>query len=87
MGGECGDDLVERRLDIGERFHTGEARAKDIGTTDNAGGVLAAFVIALVEVTEFLAAQGGRATRDAIFFEMVTSAKGHGTSKYDRPTA
>ena len=81
MGDECGDDLVECRLDIGERFHGREAGAKDVGAADDAGGVLGAFVIALVEVTELFSAKCGRAAKDAIFFQMVTGTVGHKTSK------
>ena len=81
MGGECGDDLVERRLDIGERFHGREAGAEDIGAADDSGGILAAFVIALMEVTELFSAKCGRTAKDAIFFQMVTGTVGHKTSK------
>ena len=81
MGDEGGDDLVERRLDLGDRFHRREAGTEDVGAADGTGGVLAALVIALMEVTEFLAAKCGRAAEDAIFFEMVAGTKGHKASK------
>jgi hypothetical protein len=87
MGDDCGDDLVERRLDIFERFHGREAGAEDVGAADDAGGVLGAFVIALMEVTELFSAKCGRAAKDAIFFQMVTGTAGHKTSKYTKPTA
>ena len=81
MGGECGDDLVERRLDIGERFHGREAGAKDVGAADHAAGVLGSFVIALMEVTELFSAKCGRAAEDAIYLPMVTGTVRHQTSK------
>jgi len=81
MGGEGTENFAERPLDIGERFHGREAGAKDVGAADDAGGVLGALVIALVEVTEVLGAKCGRAAKDAIFFQMVTGMVGHKTSK------
>ena len=87
MGGEGTENFAERQLDIGERFHGRKAGAEDIGATDDSGGILAAFVIALVVVTELLAAKGGAAAGDAIYLPMVTSTKRHTSSKYNRPTA
>ena len=81
MVDEGGDDFVERRLDLGDRFHGREAGTEDVGAADGTGGVLAALVIALMEVTEFLAAKSGRAAEDAIFFEMVAGTKGHRASE------
>jgi hypothetical protein len=52
-----------------------------VGAADDSGGILAAFVIALVVVTEFLAAKGRGAARDAIYFAMVASTKEHRASK------
>jgi hypothetical protein len=86
-GGESGEDLVERRLDLGDRFHRREAGTEDVGAADGSGGVLTALVIAVMEVTEFLAAQSGRATEDAIFFEMVASTKGHRVSEKQLATS
>ena len=57
------------------------------GAADDSGGILVAFVIALVVVTELLAAKGWGAARDAISFEMVTGRVGHKTSKSYRPSA
>jgi len=81
MGGEGTENFAERQLDIGERFHGREAGAEDIGAADDSGGILAAFVIALMEVTELFSAKCGRAAKDAIFFQMVTGTVGHRTSK------
>ena len=80
MTGEGGEDLVERPLDIAKRFHR-RAGAEDVGAADDAGGVLAAFMIALVVVTEFLAAKCGRTAKHAVIFAMAASAVGHKTSK------
>ena len=59
MVGEGGEYLVERNLHVGERLHAWEPGAEDVGAADNAGGVLAAFVIAVVVVTELLSAECG----------------------------
>ena len=59
MVGEGGEYLVERNLNVGERFHAWEPGAEDVGAADDSGGVMAAFVIALMEVTELLAAKCG----------------------------
>ena len=79
--------FVERSLDIVEGFHGREAGAGDVGAAHNACGVLAAFVIALMEVTELFTAKCGRATKNAILLEMVAGTKRHTSSKYNRPTA
>ena len=81
MGGEGSPDFGERRLNLGERFHGREAGAEDVGAADDAGGVLGALVIALVELTELFSAKCGRTAKDAIFFQMVTGTVGHKTSK------
>ena len=81
MGGESTENFAERQLDIVERLHGREAGAKDVGAADDSGGILAAFVIALMEVTELFSAKCGRAAKDAIFFQMVTGTVGHRTSK------
>ena len=52
-------DLVERRLDVGERFHAREAGAEDVSAADGTGGILEALLIAVVEVTEFFVFEGG----------------------------
>jgi len=70
-------DGCECLLDFGKRVHVGKAGSEDVGTTDDAGGVLAIFLVALMEVAEFLTAKGGRAAGGAIFFEMVTSTDDH----------
>ena len=75
IGGEGVNDLGERELYVVERFHARESGAKDVGAADHASGELAAFVIALVEVTEFLATKCGRAAKNAIFLKMVTDTK------------
>jgi hypothetical protein len=84
MGGEGSPDFGERDLHVGKRVHARESGAKDVGAADHAGGILGAFVIALVEVTELLAAKCGRAAKDAILLEMVASRVRHKTSKSDR---
>jgi hypothetical protein len=81
MGGEGSPDFGERDLHVGKRVHARESGAEDIGAADDAGGVLGAFVIALMEVTELFSAKCGRAAKDAIFFQMVTGTVGHKTSK------
>ena len=78
MVDEGGDDLVERGLDVGNRFHAREARAEDVGAANDGGGILATFVIAVVVVTEFLATKGGRAARDAIMLEIGARRKDMG---------
>ena len=59
----------------------GSRGPENVGATDDTGSVLATFVVALVEVTELLAAQGGGAAGDAILLEMVASTEGHKASK------
>ena len=81
MGGEGSPDFGERDLHVGKRVHAREAGAKDVGAADHTGGILGAFVIALMEVTELFSAKCGRAAKDAIFFQMVTGTVGHKTSK------
>ena len=71
MGGEGVQDFAERQLDIVDGFHAWESGTEDVGAADDAGRILAAFVIAVVEITELLATKGGGAAGDAIFFEMV----------------
>jgi len=78
MGGECVEVFAERGLDVDEGFHRREAGAEDVRTADGAGCVLATFAIALVVVTEFLAAQGGRAAEGAVRLGEVANAEGHG---------
>jgi hypothetical protein len=80
-GGEGFENLVQGHLHVGKRFHAREAGAKDVGAADDAGGVLGAFVIALMEVTEFFSAKCGRAAKNAICLEMVTGRYRHKTSK------
>jgi len=54
MGGKSIEYLVKGDLHFGERFHARKSGTEDVGTADDAGGVLASFVIALVVVTEVL---------------------------------
>jgi len=75
IGGEGAENFAERQLDIGERFHRREAGAEDIGAADDSGGILAAFVIALMEETELFSAKCGGAAKDAIYLPMVTATK------------
>jgi hypothetical protein len=72
-------DLVERHLAIGERFHAGQAGTEDVSAADGAADRLAAFLVAVVEVTEFLAAQGGRAAGDTVRLGVVADTDGHGS--------
>lgn len=72
------EDFGEGSLNVEEGLHARKARAEDVGSADDAAGELAALLIAMVEVTESLAAKGGRAARDSIFFEMVADAYGRG---------
>jgi hypothetical protein len=81
MGGEGSPDFGERDLHVGKRVHARESGTEDVGAADYASGVLAALVIALMEVTELFSAKCGRAAKDAIFFQMVTGTVGHKTSK------
>ena len=79
IGGEGVDYLEERGL---YTVHSSERRkVEGFGAAADAGELLQALVIALVEVTEVLAAKCGRAAKDAIFFQMVTGTVGHKTSK------
>jgi hypothetical protein len=75
------DDLGQRDLHIAESLHGWEMQAEGFGTTTDAGNLLLALVIALVEVTELLAAKGGRAAKDAISLAMAAGGIGHKTSK------
>ena len=74
-------DPVERCLDIGEGFHWWEPGAENISAANDSGSILAAFVIALVEVTELFAAKGGGAAGDAILLEMAAEGNGHRASQ------
>ena len=72
---------LPRRARPGYRAKFREAEVEGLGAAADAGELLQALVIALVEVTEVLAAKCGRAAKDAIFFQMVTGTVGHKTSK------
>jgi|SRR5271166_2015154 len=79
IGGEGIDYLKERGLDI---VQSSEGRkVEGFSAAADAGELLQALVIALVEVTELLCAKCGRAAKDAIVFQMVTGTVGHKTSK------
>ena len=79
IGGEGIDYLKERGLDIVQSSE--RRKVEGLGAAADAGELLQALVIALVEVTEALAAKSGGAAKDAIFFQMVTGTVGHRTSK------
>jgi hypothetical protein len=81
MGGEGSPDFGERDLHVGKRVHARESGAEDIGAADDAGGVLGAFVIALMEVAELFSAKCGRTAKHAILLEMVAGRVGYKTSK------
>jgi hypothetical protein len=59
-------------------FENRKMNATGFSTTAGLGGLHAAGADGEVEVTEVLAAKGGRVTVNAIFFEMVTGSAGHG---------
>ena len=79
LGCDGSHDLVERQLDVGQGLHAGKAGAEDVSAADGAGGIAEALLIAVVEVTEPLATEGGRAAGGAVRLGEVADADGHGS--------
>jgi hypothetical protein len=71
-------DFGERHLDVGERFHARKAGAEDVGAAEDSGDVLAALLIAVVEVAKALAVKGRRTAGGAVRLGEVADAAGHG---------
>ena len=65
MGGEGVDDLAQRKLHIAQSLHGREMQEQGFGATTDAGDLLLVLVIAPMEVTELLVAQGGSAAKEA----------------------
>jgi len=78
--GEGVDDLDQCGLHIKDSFQGWEMQAEGFSAAADAGDLLLALVIALVEITEFLAAKGGRAANDAVGFAMAAGGTGHKAS-------
>jgi hypothetical protein len=85
--GEGGDDLVKSVLHIFQSSQAPEARSENIELAENLGGVLVAFVIALMVVTEFLSAKGRGTAVRAVWLRVVTKADGHGEPPKSGPSA
>jgi hypothetical protein len=77
IGGKGVEDFEERNLYVSQGFKGREMQEEGFGATTDTGDLLLPLVIALVEVTEFLAAKGGRAAKDAIGLAMAAGGTGH----------
>ena len=73
-------DLGYGGLDVVEGLHAGQAGAKEVGPADESGGVLSALLVAVVEVAESLAVEGGGTAGEAIGLGEVADADGHRVS-------
>jgi hypothetical protein len=79
--GQSDEDAVEGDLHVGESFWERGVWAEGIELAENLGGILLAAVITLMEVTEFLAAEGRGSAGGTIGLDVVTGRAGHKTSK------